>query len=153
MGFAVDFRPIGSDAFHGNEPNREIVYDNKELVQWYNSASYVACTSLTEGTPNYLIEAAACGCVPVSTAVGAIREFGQHAENCVVIPQRDVRSFIKALELARRDRIYLSRSVEQTMQSWGYSERAEYFFEVFRRLIEGHPVKPFSYADTIPDMI
>lgn len=49
----------------GNRPNEELLY-------WYNAADIFCFASYSEGSPNVINEALACGTPVVSTAVGAI---------------------------------------------------------------------------------
>jgi len=151
-GFEPSFRPV-------LEISRRDVMTQPEMLAWYNSGSYVLCTSVSEGTPNFILEAAACGCVPVTTLVGNVHEFRSDSEpNCVII-ERSVEGVLRGLEYARRHREAISQRAQQTMlMDWSYgwpAHRAAYFFALFRALLERGPdnVKPFSYLDVQPDEI
>lgn len=47
---------------------------NAELVDWYNAADCFCLSSRSEGCPNVLLEALACGCPVVATDVGSVAE-------------------------------------------------------------------------------
>ena len=47
---------------------------NDELVYWYNAVDMFCLASRSEGSPNVLTEALACGCPSLSTDTGAVRE-------------------------------------------------------------------------------
>jgi glycosyltransferase involved in cell wall biosynthesis len=145
LGFETDFRPV-------DDINPEKVMDTSHTVDWYNSASYCLIASVSEGTPNLLTEAVACGCVAISVPVGNILEWGLNRTNCMIV-ERNVDSFVEALIEARNMRSTMSGIGQQTIrQGWSYGKpgyRAEYFFQLFRRLIcHGEKkIQPFTYSE------
>lgn len=144
LGFETDFRPI-------NNITPELVKTTDDMVEWYNSGSYVVCASVSEGTPGIVSEGAACGCVAVTTGVGNVLEWGADDVNCVLC-ERTVDSFLEGLVRARESRRALSETGAAVFrQFWSYGppgNRAQYFYGLFRRLIRGELVAPFSYAET-----
>ena len=148
LGFVPDFRPI--------DRIDERVLKTDPLVDLYNQCSYVACMSSTEGTPNFVTEAVACGAVAVSTNVGNIREWGRNRENCVLV-ERTAESLIEGLLYAREHRVRLSEAGRDELASrWSYGEpgrRAEWYFAAFRRLLDGGTVRPFTFLEGTPDGI
>jgi len=143
-GFETDFRPI-------DDINPTVVKPTKETVDWYNSASYCLIASESEGTPNLLTEAVSCGCIAISVPVGNILEWGEHQVNCM-ITKRTPESFLESLLFARDLRATMSNMGMGTIRNgWSYGEpgnRAKYYFQLFRRLIEDSPasIKPFTYS-------
>jgi len=144
MGVECDFRAI-------NDLNEDVYGDGKQRA-WYNSASIVVCSSMYDATPNYLLEAMACGCIPVTTFVGNVKEFGRHWGNCVICDW-SVDSLAAGVRTAMRKRATLSAGAIQAMKSWGYDSRAPYFFALFRKLIAREPVKPFTYSEVSPEEV
>lgn len=153
-GFETSFRTI-------DEMSQKVVYPTDRQVDWYNSGSYVVCASESEGTPNFLTEAVACGCVAVSVPVGNILEWGIQGRNCVLVG-RSAEAFMQGLVYAKEHRSELSAAGLATFRGepvttapqrvWGYggeNGRAQYFYQLFRRIIENgpHTVNPFSYAE------
>jgi len=142
-GFDVWLRPV-------SQVRADQVFTTEETACWYNSASYVLMASASEGTPNYLLEAAACGAVPVCTPTGNVMEFGGEGFNCI-FAEPTPESFLAGLIKARENRESLSRNAANTMRDrWSYGapgERAEFFFQLFRRLIQDgmSSIEPFSY--------
>jgi glycosyltransferase involved in cell wall biosynthesis len=62
--------------------------DQRELADWYRAADLLVMSSHSEGLPNVLREALACGTPFVATDVGGIREIAD-APGCVLVPPRD----------------------------------------------------------------
>ena len=148
-GFIPEFRefPVGGVL-------KTWAWPTEKMLDWYNSAFAVVCASEHEGTPNITLEGMTCGCVPVSTNVGNIREFGRDKENCVIC-ERNIVSFVDGIEYAWEHRKQLSDAARETMKPWAYEHRAKYFFQLFRRLVDDGPqsVKPFSYSEVEPEGI
>lgn len=145
LGFETDFRPV-------DEIKPEFVMPTEKTIEWYNSASYCLIASASEGTPNLLTEAVACGCVAVTVPVGNVCEWGRDRENCV-LTERNAESFVEGLLYAREHRERLSAAGIQTIRDgWSYGtpgHRADYFFQLFRRLITDGPdaITPFAYNE------
>lgn len=148
-GFIPEFRPFPNG---GNL--QAWAWPTEKMLEWYNSAFAVVCASEHEGTPNTTLEGMTCGCVPVSTNVGNIREFGRDKENCVIC-ERKIVDFVAGIEYAWEHRKRLSDAARETMKPWAYEHRAKYFFFLFRRLIDDGPasVEPFSYTEVEPEEI
>lgn len=143
-GFTLDARKV--DAIDGT------ILSPTEMATQYDRCSYVVCMSASEGTPNTSSEGAIMGCVPVSTRVGNIQEFGEDQVNCVLI-DRTVEGLVQGLEIARHRRSELSAAAAATMRHWSYGppgNRAAYYFGLFRNLINRNSITPFSYDETEP---
>ena len=142
-GFQTDFRLVEND---GQQ------LDTGEMVQWYNTGAYILCASDSEGTANPVTEGAACGCVPVSTKVGNIIEWGMSRKNCMLV-RADARQFVDGLLYARQNKRRLSAgAVLEMRERWDYRRRAPYYYALFRRLLDAGPraVKPFCWSDVAP---
>ena len=117
----------------------------EEMAAWYNTGRYILCASESEGTANTITEGAACGCVPVSTQVGNILDWGWGPIQTAtyMVPA----SFERSIALANKNGEQLSANAVLAMQSWGWKERAEEYWSLFRRLLNGGPdaIPPYSY--------
>jgi len=71
-----NFTLVGDADYPAPSPNIRVVGKEspKTLVQLYNTHEFYLQLSSSEGFPNALGEAMACGCVPIGSAVGAIPE-------------------------------------------------------------------------------
>lgn len=113
------FTLIGASSSHAISipPNVTLVpyVPNSELPIWYNQHQYYVQLSVSEGFPNALCEAMACGCVPVVSAVASMPEI-VHG-NGAIIPKRnlaDVQAGVNAL-IARPDAGQLSIQASQSV--------------------------------------
>ncbi|SEG06530.1 glycosyltransferase family 4 protein [Algoriphagus boritolerans] len=70
------FTLVGDPAYISSNSNVKILGKLKatELLKQYNTHQFYLQLSTSEGFPNALGEAMACGCVPIGSAVGAIPE-------------------------------------------------------------------------------
>lgn len=139
LGYRVWFRPIHK------ETDR---FDTQRMVDFYNSAAFILCASATEGTPNTTLEGMACGCVPVTTWVGNVREFGVPGVNCLKVDEPSPAAFARAISsVTRATRIRIGEQAITTMADWDWKIRSQVFFRLFRRVIEhgAKSISPYCY--------
>ena len=70
----------------------------KDLTPFYEAADVVAIPSLSEGSPNVLLEAMAFGVPIVATDVGGIPEIVTHGETAFLVPAQDPVAMAAAIE-------------------------------------------------------
>jgi glycosyltransferase involved in cell wall biosynthesis len=59
----------------------KLALSEAEMVDWYQGISVMVCASNMDGTPNPLLEGAACGCALLSTPIGNMPEFIERWQN------------------------------------------------------------------------
>ncbi len=105
----------------------------EEMAEWYNQGTVYICASETEGTPNTALEAAACGCVIVSTPVGNMPELIQNGENGYLV-ERSVDALYVATRMAIEQYLELSGRLSLDIEEFGWSTQGERFYTMFREL-------------------
>jgi len=139
-GFDCDFRAVGP----------QTRFSTARLREWYNGC-YVVCASRSEATANTVMEAAACGCVPVSTPVGTLTDWGKDGENCVLVKDRSPEAFLAGLLRARRERLRLAAGAMRAVARYDYRHVAELYWEdVIRPIVEGRKPRQFCYLEREP---
>lgn len=148
-GFEVAAFPVESAA--------SAQFCTSEMVREYNRSGYVLCLSASDSTPNTTLEGMACGCCLVTTAVGNVLEFAVSSEPIGVIIERSATALISGMESARAMRVRMAEAGCRLMHSkWSYGppgNRAQVYFDLFRRLIRSEPISPFSYTDVAMEAI
>ena len=127
--FKTSFIPVDRN-------NDAAILPEGELVDWYNSGKVVVCASTSEGGgPSYLMEAMACGCIPVTTWVGSVPEF--HDQTKHPICADDTEAFIRGIRLAmsRPNLSDLAVAAMQKNRYGGNNGREQDFYDLFRKLV------------------
>ena len=124
-------------------PDPEMVLNDDQMLELYNLSRFVICCSETDATPNYLLEAMACGCVPITTRVGNMLEF-RNQSACVYV-NRTVEDFSRGIDRAIAGEQTFRRFGEAEIQQWAWEDRAKLFYDLFEKLISGVTPEPFTY--------
>lgn len=73
----------------------------EQVAQWISASDVLTLPSWSEGYPNVVVEALACGRPVVATDVGGTREI-VNADNGILIPPRDTAALLAGLDKALR---------------------------------------------------
>jgi glycosyltransferase involved in cell wall biosynthesis len=116
----------------------------REVAPYYRAADVLAISSLSEGSPNVLLEAMAAGLPVVATAVGGIPEIVTDEETALLVPPRDHLRLAHAIERLLCDRSLAEgisgRAQEVIRNHYSPRMRAQVLAELYERLAA--PVKP-----------
>jgi glycosyltransferase involved in cell wall biosynthesis len=85
-------------------------YSREQVPMLYNAVDCGLLTSFTEGSPQFVKEAVACGCPIVSTDVGDVREVIDGVSNCCLSTYKVdnvVSSMQKALAVGHLPKTYI----------------------------------------------
>ncbi len=102
------------------------------LPIWYAAADVVALTSTSEGCPNSVLEALACGRPVIATAVGGVPDLVQDGENGFLVRERDPEKLADRLEEALGARWNPDLIAARSRRSWAAVAGEQ--LEIYRRV-------------------
>jgi len=88
----------------------------ERVADWMRVADVLVLPSYSEGYPNVLVEALACGCPIVATHVGGIAEIVAF-DTGILIPPRDSEALAKAV-ISALSRAWDRKAFEKWNRSW-----------------------------------
>ena len=106
---------------------------------YYAGIDVLLCASLTEGTPNPVLEAMACGIPVISTGVGIVPEVFGPRQLEFMMQQRSIESMMQLLlRLSFSPELLIQLSEENLHQirMWDWAIRAESYRNFFREMID-----------------
>jgi len=107
--------------------------NHDDLPDWYRAANLTVLSSLSEGVPNVLLEAIACGSSFVATDVGGIREIADaRIDRLVPVGAPD------ALAAAIREALGTPEVAERRFEPGTWAESAERLADVFYGCLGPH---------------
>jgi glycosyltransferase involved in cell wall biosynthesis len=121
-----DFRLV--DSYGKNRMNQD------QMRDFYNSGNVYVVASSSEGTPNPMIEAAACGCIPVSTRVGNATELIKDEINGYLCDTH-IQSLYEGIKKAIGNQT-AAENMQESIKSWDWKERSDMYFNFFRKIID-----------------
>jgi glycosyltransferase involved in cell wall biosynthesis len=108
-----------------------------EMLAFYRGLDAYICASLSEGTPNPCLEAAACGVPVVTTRVGNMPELIRDGENGFLVDRRveDVAGKLALLRDSPALATRLARRMNEVIADWDWSVQAENYARMFDDLL------------------
>lgn len=81
-----------------------------ETVEYFRRAKIILLPSTSEGLPTVMLEAMACGCVPVVSNVGNITDAAIHEKNALVVDSwNDIEGFTRAAKRLLEDDLFRAK--------------------------------------------
>ncbi len=110
---------------------------NRDLILWYNAADCFCLSSRSEGCPNVLLEAMACGCPVVATDVGAVAEVVTNESMGALVPSNGegVRRGLLQVLANRYDR----PAIADEMRAYDWDWCARQVVDVYQQLLRQPP--------------
>lgn len=106
---------------------------HEEMPKYYNDIDIYVCASRTEGTPNTVLEAMACGVPIISTDVGIVPEvFGERQKKYIISREKEeLKEKIIELINNKDELIKLSEENLKQIKSWSWESKAKLFKQFF----------------------
>lgn len=112
----------------------ERMISHEDMPDYYNDIDIYICTSKTEGTPNPILEAMACGIPIISTDVGVVNELFGKLQKEYILKERTeeclkdtLKNIIKNPEIIKE----LSKENLNSIKDWTWSKKCEDFKKYF----------------------
>jgi glycosyltransferase involved in cell wall biosynthesis len=110
-----------------------------DLTPYYNIADIIVISSLSEGSPNVLLEAMAAGVPIVATAVGGIPEIVKDQEHAILVPPGDPVAMAKAVNALLTTQILgdrLARAARELVAAkYSPEDRARALIQVYENVL------------------
>jgi glycosyltransferase involved in cell wall biosynthesis len=103
----------------------------KDVRPYYATAQVFVLPSLSEGSPNVLLEAMAAGVPIISTAVGGVPEMVEHEKSALLVPPRQPEALAKEIERLLADPALGSRLAKEA----GMIVREKFSPDVYRSVV------------------
>jgi glycosyltransferase involved in cell wall biosynthesis len=113
--------------------------DREEMRAFYQSLHVYVCASLSEGTPNPCLEAAASGLAVLTTPVGNMPELIRDGENGLFV-SRDADDIAAKLRRLRDDpelRERMGSAARASVEAWDWRYQAPRYAEMFEAVLDG----------------
>ena len=111
-----------------------------EMADWYRNIDVYVCASLSEGSNNSLLEAAATGCAIVTTDNGTVPEYLRNGIEAFVVP-REASAFAEAIETLRDNpalRIEMGNAAANAVHpAWTWDVKKEEYRAFFANALLG----------------
>lgn len=108
--------------------------EHSQLADWYNAADLFCLVSRSEGCPNVVLEALACGTPVVVTRVGAVEHFVVPGENGFLVRGDELGSLEETVRSAL-NREWNRTAIASTMSTRGWSSCAEQVADIYRLVL------------------
>lgn len=132
----IDLKEAGYN-YNFEIADRNVVWRTQhDMPEFYNSIDILLCASISEGTPNIVLEAMACGAIIVTTDVGIVRQaLGPLQQEFIV--ERSINDFVNKLKLLLYNKSLLSTlSLEnlEYIKKWDWSIKGLGLIDYFQKL-------------------
>jgi len=112
----------------------------EELPILLNKANFVVLPSEFEGLPIAMLEAMACGCIPVATKVGDVGDIIQEGKNGFILKNNHADTIAEKIKMIERKYKDLEKiranSVETAVKNYSWSIISEKYSKLYKEVIK-----------------
>lgn len=115
--------------------------DHREMPLWLSAADIFVLPSLSEGNPNIVLEASACGLPVVASGVGGLSEMVRDGVDGLLVPAGDIPALARAVlslihDPELRQRFSQNARGRALESQWTWEAQARALKEVYRRVLD-----------------
>ena len=121
---------------------------HEDMIDFYHSLDVYICASVSEGTPNTCLEAAACGVPLVSTRVGNMPELIKPGVNGYFI-KRNIADIIRVLTILRdneEQRNRMRKAIRSSILNWDWTLRSENYDRLYQLALSKPATPSFNLS-------
>jgi L-malate glycosyltransferase len=115
--------------------------DESAIADLYRAANVVVSVPSSDGTPSSVLEALACGAVPVLSDVASLHEWVKHEVEALFVPVGDVRSIsqavVRLLKDERMQNAMRARGINLVRSRADSRVWMQHYEEIYHHLVEG----------------
>lgn len=114
--------------------------DHARLPAWYSAADLFCLASKSEGCPNAVLEALACGTPVVATNVGSVSTFVKNGKNGLVVNPAELENFAEYVGSALRTS-WDRHAIAQDMRTMDWMSCASNLQAIYSRVLNQTPIQ------------
>ena len=125
----------------------------KDIRPWIQASDVLVNPSLTEGTPNVVLEAMAIGTPVLATNVGGVPDLIQHLESGVLVPPADSSSLaaaVHSLFIAPGERLRLAQNAQQRLLEYSPERQTKRLNRLYAKVLAVSQRLPLEKPGAVP---
>lgn len=121
--------------------DRQVIFAGfkKDIRPWIQACDLLVNPSLTEGTPNVVLEAMALGTPVIATAVGGVPDLVEHLLSGVLVPPGDSTALAAAIHgifCSPADRLHLAQNAQKRLLRYSPARQTQQLNELYAKALQ-----------------
>ncbi len=130
----MDFDSKGAESLKNrSKPGIYFISEKTNVADYYLNADAFCLSSIAEGLPITLLEALACGCVPICTSVGGIKDVIRDGINGYLDPEITIQSYYKTVKrfINRKNDISKEKLIQYFQENFSIEKCVKEHYEIY----------------------